>query len=376
MSLFLGLRQPSLTRHLGAVVLWSLITLVVLYSWNCFRENGHSAYVFREFIRHSGIVSSICALLGSVLGGIHYVLLRVLGKGAKRSFGLRELIPVIAMIVAVSALPGYGMFRHFRKLKAHEACIQYENVKDIEVLIGKGDMQSAVRRMEQACERYHEAQVKLGSDFAVLHHRNDEGGNGNGYLCNTLVLGWDSLTLNMPRSLCNYFDMEPRVTSHRDLENPEQWAPLAKEMSASTTPILRALGFWLLQDREKFVEMVYRQFDSGDFSFQALDAQVAFQIDLNSKRALHRLTRHTEAGLPVCFRTEHLATAHDLRVFELAIALMNEGQELGEDLNAVRAATKRYLSSQRFRDAYDSESERTAIEAQLLKLGFTAPPIE
>lgn len=76
------------------------------------------------------------------------------------------------------------------------------------------------------------------------------------------------------------------------------------------------------------------------------------------------------------FRTEHLAIAYDLRVFELAIALMNEGQELGEDLNAVRAAAKRYLGSQRFRDAYDSESERTAIEAQLLKLGVTAPPRE
>jgi hypothetical protein len=123
MSLFRGLRQPSLIRYLGAVVFWSLITLVVLYSWNCFREKGHSAYVFREFIRHSGIVSSICVLLGNVLGGIHNVLLRVLGKGAKRSFGLRELIPVIATIVAVSALPGYGMFRHFRKLKAHEAAV-------------------------------------------------------------------------------------------------------------------------------------------------------------------------------------------------------------------------------------------------------------
>lgn len=374
MRLFRKIERPSPWRFITAVMFWFAMPPLLLSVWVFIHVRGNMAevsQVFHDLWESAGLVFSVLALAACLLGVIHYLFCRWLGKRSGPPFRFREAGAVVLAAVAIAVVPGIIVKRAFEIGSHMKECWQTGLDKELESLVAQGDVQGAVRKMEQACLKFREAREKLGPEFEKML-KVGGGHSGYGYFFCTLNYGWETLDRNMPRTLCWYFDMGPSEGSGTNfpLRNPEQWAALGKELAKSNTPILRVLGIHLLMDRERFVQEVYRQRDSGDRSFEALDLWVTYSLDPDPERALRRMRKHKDEEFPAGKSNPWIIDGFDNRVFHLAFDLLHQGKAPADQLDFFRETARRYRStpSFRYREYYRWEQVRLGLPGKLNSL--------
>jgi hypothetical protein len=374
MRLFRKIELPSPWRFITAVMFWFAIPPLLLSVWVFIHVRGNMAevsQVFHDLWESAVLVCSVFALSACLFGVIHYLICRWLGKRSGQPFRYREAGAVVLAVMAIAVVPGIILKRAFEIGSHLKACWQTGLDQELESLVARGDVQGAVRKMEQACLKFEDAREKLGPEFEK-RWKGGYGHNGNGYFFCTLHYGWETLDRNMPRTLCWYFDMGPRdsSTGNFPLQNPEQWAALGKELSKSNTPILRVLGFHLLGDRENFVQEVYRQRDSGDRNFAALYLWVTYSMDPDPERALLRTRKLKDEGFPGRESNPWIIDVFDNRVFHLAFELLHNGKAPADQLDFFRETARRYRStpSFRYREYYRWQQVRPDLPGKLNSL--------
>jgi hypothetical protein len=171
-------------------------------------------------------------------------------------------------------------------------------------LVEAGDIDSALGLIENACRNHLVNRKKLEEDFLPLvesgrillfpHSDGNPVGVGRGK---------ETFYLNMPLSVLDFIFDSTFVSSNSDyfarsfpdnhvyrtskgepmLRNPEKMGQLARKMSGSEIPIVKAMGYYLLGDRPRFIETVYQTREAGDETFESLRRVVAETMDPNFK---------------------------------------------------------------------------------------------
>jgi hypothetical protein len=250
-----------------------------------------------------------------------------------------------------------------RTMRIQNACVQCRAYGQIKSLVDSGEAPQAVRIMEKACEKYQQFDRENISNESAAHiHRRAPSGIGYYYL--TLMYGWHTLSMNLPESVHQYLNME--IGGGGVSSEPEKFQPLGLEMAASRTPIIRILGYWLLEDRARFSEAVYQQYDSGDQSYRSLKDVVCFEYDPDLKRALQRIltfqpmqmTEKIDQGTYIFYEEKD----RDYRAYEHAIQILESGQAL-DDPDAIRPIIERYLKSPETGMLYSVERRATRAKA-------------
>jgi hypothetical protein len=276
--------------------LWGFwITLVLcgfllwmIYNWSQ-RANGLSI-LFRYLLRPESSQAKLLILtpIGIILGAVHSSVLRSLPATEKKRFRGREMATVWVITLVLAGIPGWVRYRAHREAELHMHCRGGKLYYELESLMAAGDVKATVRRMEQGCEMFREAKAKLGDKFV-----NRMGGHGWSYLYNTLHTRQQQTCLeqNVAGGMLDFL-LCVKYDRHRD--NQEigaygAWHPLAEEMSRSSTPILKIIGFHLLEEKAAFAEAVYAEFDEGNDSLEPLAVFAATYSDPDPVRARARL---------------------------------------------------------------------------------------
>src|SRR6478609_8883384 len=157
-------------RFAVLVACWSALACLALYAFGCYKSHGDYTEVFREFMIYRVEILSFSALAGIILGGIHYLIMRLFRRTSRPSFGWRELGVISLIAVCLAAYPGLVAKRYFDALKWMRAFYQMEVHPEITALVEKGDFRLAVRRMERACRDYQEARRQLGPEKLKSMH--------------------------------------------------------------------------------------------------------------------------------------------------------------------------------------------------------------
>ncbi len=362
--------KPSAASFALFALLWAIVGLIALFLIVYLGDESDIPSTLNDMLYFWPEILTVCIIVGSVIGSIHYVLARAFCRGDNQSFKPREISAVVLATSLFCAYPVYHLIDLKRTMRIENACAQWEVEAEIKSHVNKGDVRQAVRVMENSCEKYHQIdRENISNKSAWLIHRRAPSGDGY-YYC-TLSPGWYTLSMNLPGGVHNYLNME---IGGGGASAPEKWQPLGHEMTASKTPIIRILGYWLIEDRALFCEEVYQQYDSGDQTYRALKDVVCFEYDPDLKRALQRIVSFQPMQM-----TEKIAPGtylfyeekdSDSRAYKLAIQILESGQTL-DDPDAIRPMIERYLKSGRLSSPARQATRAQAHEQLMRQLGFS-----
>lgn len=113
------------------------------------------------------------------------------------------------------------------------------------------------------------------------------------------------------------------------IRDSDKWLPLGREMAASKNLILQSLGLFIIGERTRFCELVYKQSDAGNPVFHGFAALVPTGLDPNSQRATQRLKLRREALLVAGPLKEMLVDGNRNAGTRLACEMLGDGEPLG-----------------------------------------------
>lgn len=197
-----------------------------------------------------GILLLYVSPIAVVVGCAHYAVLRLRVKRDERSSSRRELWMVPILTVTMSAILGWLVWQNICKNRLRND-IQGESMAIYEKLAKDGQYDELVHRMETACERFDRAKLALDGEIEVR-----SGANGFSYLYVNLWTTWDSTIRLVPPGVLAFLQLTRFDQYNQPNENGGYgpWKPIAEKVSQSQTPILRALGCCMLEDKKGFAE--------------------------------------------------------------------------------------------------------------------------
>jgi hypothetical protein len=199
-----------------------------------------------------GILLLYVSPFAVILGSAHYAVLRLRVKRDVRIVSRRELWLVPLLTVTLSMIPSWLAWQNFHNYRLL-ADIWNMDSAVYEKLAMDGQYDELVRRMETACERFDKAKQALDGKFQV-HDCN----HGFSYLFVNLHPTWRSTSRLAPYGVLAFLE-NTRYDQSMGSENGGYgpWRPIAEKVSQSQTPILRALGCFMLVDDYGFAEATY-----------------------------------------------------------------------------------------------------------------------
>lgn len=248
------------------------------------------------------------------------------------SFAWWTGIGLIACLLA--AYPAHRIALFIEDTKTQKYCGNWGLDAKLEDLMENGKIREAVLLMEEASRKHKTQWARNPPNKDHSIHWHNDGHFGYGYMFCTLHNAWETLGMNMPRGLRRYLESGPIYNDYGRpglLHDPQKWKPLGDEMAASEVPIIRILGLWLLEDRERFIEETYRQVDSGDHSFRALSDLVSYQYDTDPNRSIKRLL--ISKPWPETWEEGYRGLLEDHRIWRIhrkAVSILNRGESLHE----------------------------------------------
>ena len=285
-------------------------------------------------------LSLLVPMIGILGGCSHYLGRRARAAPQRQALTRFEWIPILVLMLGLSAYPAFRVGRCARRSMAYRTCIGEEpdRTSEIDRLVAARDFPGAVRAMESWCADYETARPKVGPDYERILAHPPTPGNPFGFLPSHLYEGWDSLAKYMPPRLWFYFNVDFQVSFSSVPENSDRLPQLFREMCSSRTPILHALGLILVGDYDAFCQEVYRRADAREPAFIGLARSVAYQLDADQRRTIHHLLILRRQGNEV----------RDNILVERACKVIEAGQDLGPDLEELRQIAKVYLNSDAF----------------------------
>jgi hypothetical protein len=232
-----GIFRGSDLGEIAKLLLGFLMEFFTFHFWRDIWRNIFSILI---------LISPITIFLGTA----HYLILRQMGKRSGESLGKWEWRGLVGILIVVLTLGILG-FQQIRKERWQRETWG-ERLDMYEQLAMNGDYDEMVRRMEKDCERFIRAKEKLDGDIFV-HSCN----HGYSYLWNRLYYTWDSTIRLAPLGVLACLEDVRHDARSDGLGGFGPWKPISEKVAQSKTPILRALGCYLIDDYNSFAETAY-----------------------------------------------------------------------------------------------------------------------
>ncbi len=260
-----------------------------------------------------------------------------------------------------------------RVVSGHLGSRRSNTVKRLDESLAAREYAKAVEWMEMACE-IHQLNVRaIGADAPVFNPMNDEFGDNNimGSIGNC------GLPLLMPAAIRHFLDnataydtyyMQEPWDGKPKFRDSEKWIPFAMAMTRARTPIVCVVGYWLLGDREGFINAVYARHDQGDENFRLMNRFVEQSIDPDKRRVAERMQRRNSSDATQLQAEEKITAYFNDLTFRSIVKQWAMGYFNDEQIEERRGIVIEHMKSDAFREESARGAYRGKVEEDLRKL--------